>query len=393
MIMYAMREDYLSDYLHRTQSASTEKLALATSMFSNVPLDDIVSINEAGDQATIMITGPLTVDGPDFLDRLFGFGGTSYNAITHAAISLKKNDSIKKVRMLMATPGGTTDGVGQAHRALLDLAATKELIAENHGEISSAGYFLAVAAHKIIAMSAMVLTGSIGIVAAGLDISEALERDGIKRIKIVSANAPNKQADVTTDSGLEVVRDEINSIERIFIDIVATGRNTTKEDVIANFGKGAVLVANDPDESMPDAISVGMIDGVINTDDVPPANDSGKLEGTIDMDINELQANHPAVFAEAVQRGVTMERMRVDAHVKLGAASGDVALALKNIEDGVEHSAVSNALYTAAQINRQTIADRNADNVGDVDTDNGDVGGDTPLAIAAAQALGVTLNG
>jgi len=397
MIMYAMCESYLSRYLSATMLAGPADIKLAHDIFSNQPLTDILTFNDAGDEATIMITGPLSLDGPDFIDRLFGFGGTGYNNIIAAANLVRNNKSIKKTILHMLTPGGTVIGAGETHQAIAELAKVMPVIAENHGQLSSAGYLIAVAAHEIEASSPLAVTGSIGVAVAGIDVSDAMEREGVKHIKIISKNAPNKQADPATVEGHAVIQAEINAMERVFIDTVATGRNTTAEDVIENFGKGAELIARDPDESKPDAISVGMIDSVAtvsNGESKPDALGVGKLEGN-NMDLTQLKTEHPATFAAAVSEGVMegakMERKRVSSHIALGNASGDMKLALKNIDDGTEHDGASNAMYTAAQLNKQAIDAKAADNIGDLDTKNEGEGGVSDLSVALAAKLGVTI--
>lgn len=387
MMIYAMREDFLATYLQKTMLASVEEMQLAHTMFANDAPNDIVSFNEDGDEATIAIMGPLSMVGPSFLDKLFGFGGTSYRDIIQAAISLRKNDNIKKVRMMISSPGGDVVGLGETQSALVELAKTKELIAENHGGMFSAAYFLAVAAHKIVTFSALELTGSLGVVIAGIDTSEALKREGITRVKVLSRNAPNKQADIGTNHGISVLQDQADATERVFLDIVAKGRSTTVEDVIENFGKGGIMVARDPDTDVPDAISVGMIDGIENE----PANDGGNLEGNNVMDLSELKTKHPAIFAEAQAEGVTMERLRVSTHMALGESSGATKLAMENITKGVEHTGVSNALYVAAQMNAKAVSERGDEQPGDLDTSDSADKGDSELALALAPLVGVEI--
>jgi len=412
MIIYAMRETFLAPFLQRTMLASPNDIKLARDTFHDQPLSDVVSFNASGNEATIAIIGPLSLEGPSFIDRLFGYTGTSYKDIIAAADLLRTNVAITDVNLMISSPGGTHDGLGEAYAALLRLAAEKNLVAQNHGEISSAAYYLAVAASRIEASSPLAITGSIGAMVAGIDTSEALKRDGVKRIQIVSSNAPKKNVDLTTTKGVSIMLDHLDAVERIFFDVVATGRNTTLEDIKENFGQGGVLVALDPDENKPDALSVGMIDSVTNSaGDVVtmssnkrskgtmslinnPASNGGTKEGQV-MNLSELKSDHPAVYASAVgegeSKGIELERNRVATHLVLGEASGDMKLALKNIADGVVHSGDSNALYTAAQLNRKQTDDRQGENVDDLKLKNDNDGGDSELTIALAAKLGVQI--
>ena len=52
------------------------------------------------------------------------------------------------------------------------------------------------------------------------------------------------------------------------------------------------------------------------------------------MNLEELKANHPEVYAQAVAAGVTQERGRVSAHLTLAEGSGDTATAIDAIKAG-----------------------------------------------------------
>jgi hypothetical protein len=86
---------------------------------------------------------------------------------------------------------------------------------------------------------------------------------GIKDIGIVSKNAPLKNPDTATAEGFKAYQERLDAIERVFIGRVSEGRGVSVETVEKDFGRGAVLVAQDPDPEQTSALSVGMIDKVI----------------------------------------------------------------------------------------------------------------------------------
>jgi len=401
MKLYAADEGFLEGYLAKLENATNEDISAAREMFGNEDQASISSVD--GGVGTITISGVLTPDGPSPLARFFGFGGTSYNDIIAEAKSLKDDDSIEKVRLIMKTPGGTVEMANEARVAIKDLASKKTVIAENHGQIASAGYLLAGPATKIIAMSPFAITGSIGVVIAGLDVTEAMAREGIKKIKIVSKNAPNKQSDPTTEKGRERLQEEIDAAERVFMAAIAEDRNTTAEHIIENFGKGGMLIAQDPDKEKPDAISVGMIDGIENSSSQSiestesaiiakenelrynlaenetsvesqktlqqEAANGGNINGEKSMDLNTLKAEHPAIFQEAVNVGASQERERAEAHLTMGEASGDMAFAVVCIKDGSEMSANVNAKYMAASMKKNQVEARGDESEGNLETE------------------------
>ena len=437
MELYAIQRNFLETYLEAIENATLSEKTVALDRFGNDPLPSIITRIEGSNEATISITGVMTPAGPSPLARFFGFGGTGYIDIIAAAKSLENDPSIENVKLAMDTPGGTVAAMDQARQAIEILASKKNVTVENHGMIASAGYYLATAKgiKTIVAMSPLVETGSIGVVRAGFDFSDALSRNGIKRIKIISSNAPNKQADPATAQGLKVHQDDVDAMERVFIDKVATGRNTTVKNVIENFGKGGMFIAQDPDPDKPDAIKAGMIDSIITQNETTVVNDDvdsdqlsaniqsntdiiddngivsgnsnisesqtaeggGQQEGTI-MDLTKLKAEHPALYAQAVaigvDSGVKKERERVDAHITMGEASGDMKLAMSCITEGTEHSASINAKYMASQMKKNAIIDRGDESEGDLDTEGSDDddAAEKALSKAVADELGVDID-
>lgn len=211
-------------------------------------------------EGIISITGILSRSGPSIIEQMLGFGGTSYNDIVEAAQELKASN-VDTVRLIMDTPGGEVTGADETYMAIKDLAQSKNVVAENHGMLASAGYWIASAADSIVSTSPVNQTGSIGVIATLVDTSEAEERQGIKKIQMVSTNAPNK-LDGVDNNKIESVKEILDAIERVFVSRVAEGRGVSEKTVTSQFGRGGLMIAQDPNEKSKDAISVGMIDGL-----------------------------------------------------------------------------------------------------------------------------------
>lgn len=260
-LLLAMHEPFAVSYYERRLNATEQEKESAFSLFGDFEAKPIHSVN--GSVARMNIEGPLSRSGPDFLDMLFGYGGTAYSAIIDASTELAADDAVEDVDVYMNTPGGGVDGLDEAYQALARLAESKTVRIINTGMVASAGYYLAVAGHRIDAVSPAVDTGSIGVKIAGFDFTQALEARGIKRVVLLSENAPNKDTTLATELGRSTLKEELNAHERIFHQRIVEGRGVSLEKVRKDFGRGAVMVAFDPDPDKPDAISVGMIDGII----------------------------------------------------------------------------------------------------------------------------------
>lgn len=278
--IWACEKNYLIDYLSRIENATPEERKAASDQFSGSEEPDILTFDGQG-RAIISIVGPLSRSGPTFLDKLFGFGGTAYGAILEAIRAIEAREDITETILRMDTPGGEAAGVDNVNIEVAKLSASMTVIAENHGMIASGGVWIAVAATKIVATERLNFTGSIGVIITAIDRSEQLEKFGIRVVRIVSRNAPNKVPDVRTEAGRDILQDRADAIERQFIERVAAGRGTDTKDVIENFGQGNLLIAFDPDKDKDSALSVGLIDEVrglsgdsIATVNAPEANTS-----------------------------------------------------------------------------------------------------------------------
>lgn len=274
--LLAMAPDFAVQYLQRLEDATVGEQEAAFDRFDGQPLPSILSVE--GDVARITISGPLSPQGPSPLARYFGFNGTGYEDIAAAVNDVKNRPEVTEVRFPTNTPGGTVTGVDETRQVIADLAKSKRVVFENHGMIASAGIWLASAAHEIIAMSPTVETGSIGVKIVGYDWTEYLESEGIKKVVILSRNAPNKAAGVDSEAGRAELKKQADAVERIFISRVAEGRGVSEDKVIDTFGAGGLLVAQDPDGDKPDAISVGLIDRLA---------EGSELRGIADADETE----------------------------------------------------------------------------------------------------------
>ena len=242
--------------------------------------------------AMITIEGVLSKSGPDFIDRLFGFGGTSYSAIAEAVIEAATNDAVKSIRLEIDSPGGEVTGVDEVRTAIAEATKEKQVTAVNTGMTASAAYWLASAASEIVSTSPTNLTGSIGVVAVAIDRSDRDRRYGV--VTVVSRNAPDKRPDLRTEAGRSVIQDQVDAIERVFTARIAEGRGVDVATVEKTFGRGRVLIAADPDGTKATAMSVRMIDKVIDG----LRGDSAEPNGSV---------SEPAQVKEAAEQPATIK--------------------------------------------------------------------------------------
>jgi len=267
-VLYAAEKTFLERYLKEKARASLDDFKAASDLWgkpvpdpgTDAAVDEIYGVE--GDTAHIKIEGPLSIEGPDFWDRFFGYNGASYKTI-QAAMERAKNDPvIKRVIFDVDSPGGSVDGVDETWQAHKALAAKKPTEVRAGGTLSSAAYYISVPAGKILANAPTSEIGSIGVIVATYDWSRYYEDLGIKQVVITSSNAPEKFQDISTEHGRDSIKSRLDALERIFYSRVAESRSVTTEHIAEHFGRGGLLVAQDPSAEHEDAIRAGMIDGL-----------------------------------------------------------------------------------------------------------------------------------
>ncbi len=335
------------------------------------------------DKADIAVKGVMT-KAPDFYSMLFGGGNVTYPEIIAALAEAEANDAVKSAVITMDSGGGHVDGLFNTIAAIE--AFSKPIKTVVTGVSASAAYALAATTDSIEASNKAVRVGSIGIAMTAYVYEE--------EVNLASTAAPKKRPDLKTAEGQAIVREELDAMHEIFADAIAAGRDTSVQNVNANFGQGGTLLAEA-------ALKRGMIDAIagtpleaVKTTKTPTASGGTQPEnGT--MDLQKLKAEHPAIFAAAKEEGVNEERERASAHLIMGEASGDMKTAMAAVKDGTGMTASINATYLAAGMNRSDSAARQGDDAAaaaaadGVDTD-ADASADDAVADAVAARLGIT---
>ena len=213
---------------------------------------ELLTIDESGN-AHINIIGPLEPKA-DPCAIMFDIDMTTYSDIITGAIKAQNDPNVTgDVIFHFDSPGGNVVGVEKTANVIKDM--TKPTHAIIHGECCSAALILASQCDIFESEGETQITGSLGVRTTMIDRSEQDRQNGITRHIIVSENAPNKALDPASEADRLKLKAFITKIESVFINFVASGRNTTPEFVRENFGKGAVLIARD-------ALAVGMIDKI-----------------------------------------------------------------------------------------------------------------------------------
>lgn len=184
-----------------------------------------------------------------------GLMGTSVGAetISKALARAADDDTISAIVVRINSPGGSAFASDQIWREIKRAADKKPLLASIGDVGASGGYYVASAAHHIMAQPAT-MTGSIGIVLFKPNLSGLLGRLGIGT-ETLARGRYARIMDVTKGldrAELALIRTQMDRIYRLFLKRVATGRGM-EVDEADEVGGGRVWTGRQ-------ALDLGLID-------------------------------------------------------------------------------------------------------------------------------------
>jgi protease-4 len=144
----------------------------------------------------------------------------------------RANPLVRGVILHIDSPGGSALASDRIHHELVRLAAEKPLVACMGSVAASGGYYLAAAAHEIVAQPTTI-TGSIGVISARLVIEPCLARLGIVT-EVLQRGAHARLLDPTValnEDSKRALDREIEQVYGAFLRVVARGRNRSVDEI------------------------------------------------------------------------------------------------------------------------------------------------------------------
>jgi len=185
------------------------------------------------------------------LSKKVSMGSDSVAAAFRAAAKNKKN---KAIIFRVDSPGGSHIASDIIWREVLQAKKKGKPVIVSMGDVAgSGGYYISIPANKIIAQPGT-LTGSIGVVAGKMLISDATEKVGISWDQVSQGNRA-KMNKATHDYSEDEWKEFQRSLDKVYNDFmqkVAKGRGLSFEET-QNVAKGRVWTGED-------AIDNGLID-------------------------------------------------------------------------------------------------------------------------------------
>ena len=175
---------------------------------------------------------------------------------------LMEDSNNKGILLYVDSPGGT---VYESEDLYLKLKDYKEATGRPVWDYmahyaASGGYMVSMASDKIYANSNTV-TGSIGVIMSGFDMTGLYEKLGIRYFSITSGK--NKDSSQMTDEQMAIYQAQVDEYYNKFVSIVAEGRGMS-EEAVRELADGRTYTADQ-------AIDNGLIDTISSFEDMQAA--------------------------------------------------------------------------------------------------------------------------
>lgn len=181
------------------------------------------------------------------------FGGRAVTSDARAAVEAAVADpQVKSILLVIDSPGGTVDGVGDLADAVAAANKIKPVCAYAEDMCASAAYWIGSQAGRFVG-NATAAVGSIGVFAAVPDMSRLVKNLGVEVnvVKSVAGKGGGTMGAPVTDSQLAEVQRMVDAIHTQFVAAVSRGR-----------GRDMSVVADGRVHLGQAAVELGLIDAI-----------------------------------------------------------------------------------------------------------------------------------
>jgi protease-4 len=144
----------------------------------------------------------------------------------------RKDDRVKAIILRIDSPGGGTAASQEIYREIQKTVSQKKVVASMGNVAASGGYYVALAADKIVANPAT-LTGSIGVILDLPNFKELLKKIGVSQETVKSGPYKDIGSPVRemTPEERQLLQGVIDNVYQQFVEVVVKGRKLSREQV------------------------------------------------------------------------------------------------------------------------------------------------------------------
>ncbi len=153
-----------------------------------------------------------------------------------------EDNNVKAIVLDINSPGGTVASVQNIYSEILKAKQNKKVVALFRDVAASGGFYVAMAADKIVAEPGTI-TGSVGVIMQTSNLEGLFDKIGVKMIPITSG----KYKDIgsayrpMTEEEKALLQDMVDDTYTQFFEAVKAGRPQVKEDVLRQYTDGRVF--------------------------------------------------------------------------------------------------------------------------------------------------------
>ena len=154
---------------------------------------------------------------------------------------LQNNTSVKALIVNIDSPGGTFIGGEMLFKRLRQISEVKPVVSLLGGTATSAAYMTAIGADYIIAHSGTI-TGSIGVILQSADVTELMDKLGVKSQIIKSGDLKGQPSpfEIFSKDARIATAAVINDFFQIFVDMISE-RRSLQRDTVLKLADGRLL--------------------------------------------------------------------------------------------------------------------------------------------------------
>ncbi|MEC4814930.1 MAG: signal peptide peptidase SppA [Scytonema sp. PMC 1069.18] len=204
--------------------------ALGNWLGGNTPRDEMASDRSTAatgaNVALLEIYGTIS-DQPT---RFFGTSGNSNSNALIKSIRQARKDSVKAILLHINSPGGTAAASQAVYNELMRVRKETDIkIVADMGDVTaSGGYYIASAAHHIVANPATI-TGSIGVIVQTQNFSPLLDKVGVEFNNVKSGQYKDILSPFrdTSDTERTIIQQIVTQSYQQFLNAIVAGRGIT----------------------------------------------------------------------------------------------------------------------------------------------------------------------
>lgn len=164
----------------------------------------------------------------------FEIDGYNHGRILSNLDRIKEDESIKAILLRVNSPGGGVYESAELSDKIIEVKEERDIPVYTVMEsmAASGGYYIAANSDKIFAQTETI-TGSIGVIMQGFNVTGLLDKLGVQDRTIKSGNLKDLGSTTreNTDEELQVMQNLVDNMYERFVDTIEMGRDLSREEI------------------------------------------------------------------------------------------------------------------------------------------------------------------